>query len=140
MRKPALEDALYRDSQGDWTGHHGISSRDDFLDSPRVQEQAIADYLETVRGYLETNKAAKRIDQNIIGIKAPFTVTESGLVAAAHGQGAEGVRQYLDYLESMGWKSDVDKIADEDTRRKFLAIETRLRRFASTPLRRDRTR
>ena len=83
----------------------------------------------------------KHVGQKIEGIKAPITVTEGGLAAAAHRAGPDGVRQYLDRLERNGWKSDINEMpegSDKERREKdkLHAIETRLREFERVPPRR----
>ena len=49
-------------------------------------------------------------------------------MAAAHAEGHGKVRAYVKHQRENGWVSDFDKL-DEETRLRFLRIETRLRKF-----------
>jgi hypothetical protein len=139
MTGDALEEAGMIDASGRWTGKYGIHSADQFLGNRGAQEKALADYLPKLGAQLEKNGAASHIGQKIEGIKQDFEVTPNGLYAAAHRWGARSVRQYLDFQESNGWKSDVSRFPP-DQREKFLAIETRLREFQNIEMRRDAER
>ena len=133
IRKLALIDTGMVDGQGNWTGRLGIHSKQDFLNNPSVQERVIAEYLAKLEGYLKYNKATTYIGQQIDGIKAKITITMPGLVAAAHKEGAEGTRQYLQHLQNHGWKSDPSTFPQQ-FHDSFRAIETRLRLFENERL------
>ena len=101
---------------------------------PSVQERVIAEYVVKLEGYLKYYKATAHIGQQIDGIKAKITITMPGLIAAAHKEGAEGTRQYLQHLQKHGWRSDPSTFPDVDTEAKYRAIETRLRLFENERL------
>ena len=135
MRKGALQEAGLLDAQGNWTGKHGIKSTKDFLGSPDAQERAFADFMQTKHARLQRNGAFKEVGRSYQGKRDRITVTESGLLAAAHRAGATKVKGYLDHLRSRGWKSDFSGLT-EMTASRYKAIETRLREFQDTPIRR----
>ncbi len=66
--------------------------------------------------------------QEIAGIIGNFKVTPVGLMAAAHAEGQGRVRAYIEYQQNNGWRSSFDNL-NEDTRLRYLRIETRLREF-----------
>lgn len=81
---------------GAWSGKYGATSKAAFLANPDAQIQAETAYLNKVwNSYLAPKGAASYLGQTINGI----TITQSGLVAAAHlvGQG-----KVLDWLASNG--------------------------------------
>ena len=57
------------------------------------------------------------------GIKGAITVTEDGLLAAAHRRGAEDVKRYLEHKATHGWSADVTDTADKRDVPIFTAIE-----------------
>ena len=60
-------------------------------------------------------------------------ITDTGLLAASHREGAGAVHNYLSHLEkdqNGHYHIDYDKIQDPKMRAMFKRIETRLRRFA----------
>lgn len=56
-------------------------------------------------------------------------VRESGLLAAAHRQGKDNVKKYLDFQKDKSWKSDFSKEENPDIRKIYEQVETRLRLF-----------
>ena len=83
------------DYKGSFTGKDGVSSLDDFLADPEAQTQAITRYHNLVwNNYLTqggSGGAANYVGQTINGI----TVTQSGLIAAAHLVGHGPVKAWL---------------------------------------------
>jgi hypothetical protein len=62
MGEQALQDAGYykgdssptkNNWKGTWTGKDGVNSREDFLNNPQAQENAIRAYVDKQRGYIE---------------------------------------------------------------------------------------
>jgi hypothetical protein len=156
MRRPALIDAGMMNADGSWTGRHGIRSPDDFKRNPKAQEQAFADFMRRTEGYLQAEGLTKYIDRALPGRVATFPVTESGLAAAAHRQGAGMVKAYFDFKERTNWaKSDFSTIPEADraavarlqtglkesdrqsAETVFSSVETRLREFSRIPYRRN---
>ena len=83
------------DYSGGWSGKYGVRSLDDFLDDPDAQTRAVTDYHNLVWNRYLTNDgqggAADYVGQTVGGI----TVTQSGLIAAAHLVGHAVVTQWL---------------------------------------------
>ena len=79
------------DWSGEFTGKDGVFSIKDFLNNPQAQENAQIIFKKRQWGYLKACGADKYIGKIING----YTVTASGLLAAAHLKGAGAVRQYL---------------------------------------------
>ena len=72
------------DKSGNFTGKYGVHSKEEFLNDPLAQERAFAEAtLDNVR-QLRRKGAMNHIGQKIEGMEGQFTITESGLVAAAH--------------------------------------------------------
>lgn len=83
----------YKDYQ--WTDKAaklGIKSFQDFLDKPAAQKAIVSEYHDKLRGYLKSNGAIDRVGDVYDGA----TITEEGLLGAAHLVGATGVKQWLD--------------------------------------------
>jgi hypothetical protein len=111
----------------------GLPDRQEFLQSPLLQNLAFAAYIQTMRTYLDSNGADAYIGQTIEGKVETFDVTESGLLAAAHRYGQGNVLAYLMHQARNRWVTDESTFGEnEDV---FLAIETRLREFADIPVR-----
>ena len=72
------------------------------------------------------------IGQIVQGIKGDFTITENGLAAAMHREGAPRVKRYLKFLTKQGWISDESQFPEKSAKI-FKHIETRLREFADIP-------
>ena len=100
MGEMALVDCGYyikktRCYNNDWTGKFtekdGISSIQDFLAKPCVQENAIRIYMKKQWGYLKAIGADKFLGKLFNG----YEITASGLLAGAHLKGAGTVIKYL---------------------------------------------
>lgn len=80
------------DWTGRWTGKYGIASLEEFLANPDAQVQAVTAYHAQVWNTLRKRYGADNyLGSTINGI----TITESGLVAAAHLVGAGNVGDWL---------------------------------------------
>jgi len=134
MTKDALVDAGVLDpNTKKWTGplarKMGIGSEQDFLNNPLAQEMAIQAYMKRTERDLKNRGATKYLGRVIDGIKAKITVTESGLLAAAHRRGAGNVALYLDHLKRHNGISDPSTFPKGELGDIFLNVETRLRLF-----------
>ena len=90
----ALEEAGFKNADGEWTelaNSYGIYSREDFLNSPEGQEQAIRAYHKTVCKYIRFYGLEKYIGKTYCGVK----VTRSGLLAACHLVGVGSMKKAL---------------------------------------------
>ena len=124
MGEAALIDAGYykkpsgrfnNDWSGIFTGRDGVKSIKDFLNNPVAQENAQIIFKKRQWGYLKAVGAHNYIGTVING----YTITPSGLLAAAHLKGAGSVAKYL---KSNG------KVIEKDA---FgTSVETYMKRFA----------
>ena len=103
MTEGALQDLGLMDAGNNWlrSAKYGIGSRKEFLNNPLIQERVMEDFLEIKENRLRNNGSLAHSGQQIEGKKATFTITEGALLAAAHRQGASGVRQYLDWMRAI---------------------------------------
>ena len=99
MGEGALKDAGYykgdptrrNDWIGKWTGKDGVWSKEDFLNNPRAQENAIREFHRKTWRYLKALGLDKYVGKSIRGIY----ITESGLLGGAHLLGAGNVKKFL---------------------------------------------
>ena len=127
------------DESGNWNPDYypGISSRKDYLDNRFAQERIFHDVMRDYDDQLMCKGAYDFLGENIVGLKDAITVTDAGLLAAAHRQGPEKVRQYLQRQQDNGWNTRkwinlMDWVAPSDAA-KFRSIETRLRLLQNVP-------
>ncbi len=116
------------DAKGNWTGKYGIHSRAAFLADPDAQEKALTDYLQDTERQLKADGLFGFTGKSIDGLRARFTITRAGLIAAAHREGAGAVYNYLDRITKNGSTSKGIALTRQER-----AVETRLRTFADTP-------
>lgn len=107
----------------------GVASDADFKNNPSAQEAALADVM---RDYeRQTRRLQQHVGQTYQGIAdGPLTISDAGLIAASHGQGAGATSAYLQRRIN-GRESD-----DPKTRKIDKIIEARMRSFSSIPYRR----
>ncbi|MFT3950864.1 MAG: RHS repeat-associated core domain-containing protein [Oscillospiraceae bacterium] len=94
MGNLSLQEAELMDSSGSWTSYAnglGIFCEDDFLNSKPVQNLAIAKAMAKSWSYI----VSYGLDKYIGKTKFNVTITESGLLAAAHLIGAKGLKDAL---------------------------------------------
>jgi hypothetical protein len=126
----ALRGIGWKRDDGSWTGRFGITSDEEFLANPEAQEHALAEFLERTRKEAVAEGLFARLGKTIDGIVAPSEITEAGIMAAAHRMGARNLREYLEHIESTGWRSDPTIFPEGEEGKKYRAIETRLREFS----------
>jgi hypothetical protein len=61
-------------------------------------------------------------------LKAEITITEAGLVAAAHRGGVKKTSEYLNKVLSPGYQKGATRLSEKE-----LAVEQRLREFQDVP-------
>ncbi len=107
MTRTALRDIGMLDEDQQWTGKYGVHNKREFLTNSDAQEAALIDLTAKYEGYLEDNGHSfdDHRGQVITGLLGDIRITRPGLVAAAHGQGAQAVSVYLDVLKSKNWYS-----------------------------------
>jgi Ca2+-binding RTX toxin-like protein len=99
-----IDIGLYRadgTSANDWrpgyfTGLYGITSKDQFLNSPSAQEQAMTAWMSKLYSYLGSYDALKYDGQVINGV----SITVSGLLGGAHLVGASQLASWLNSGEA----------------------------------------
>ncbi|MBY0431948.1 MAG: hypothetical protein K2Q10_12175 [Rhodospirillales bacterium] len=110
----------------------GVRTNEDFLNSESAQEFTFSEMMEYIHGKFAKNGSFRHLGQIIKGIKENIEIDVPGLMAAGHRAGAGAVKKYLSYMEQHKWESNSynnDKTLPLRQRKKFLAIETRLREF-----------
>jgi peptidoglycan hydrolase-like protein with peptidoglycan-binding domain len=147
MTESALIDAGLKNKAGEWTGSMGVKSKDDFLNSPEIQEKALEKLMAKNERRIESKGIPEIYGNKIEGLRGTIEITEAGVMAAAHRRGATAVIAYLDHIKSNGWTSRAPNAsetgasnfpADKDAA--FRAIETRLREFQGETYRRSTER
>ena len=136
LTKGGLIDIKMMRADGTWTGKHGITSTKQFFDNIDVQNLAFTEYMSVTEGYVHEGGDFDAFDyrgqeiDGVLGIK--FSISPVGMMAAAHRWGAGGLRDYIKHLRKNNWVSNFDEFDDEN-KKKYLAIETRLREFENAP-------
>ncbi len=96
-----LVDIGWRSADGGWSAaaqRQGVNSEAEFLARPAAQEAAMTAYLRRVETQLERNGSAARQGEVLRGVSGrDITLTEAGLVAAAHRRGAGAVARWLQH-------------------------------------------
>lgn len=131
LRSGALNPTDFLDDRNRWTGKRGIDSAEEFLNDPESQEWAFAEFMRAMEKddlAPERTFGLRNVGQAVTSPDGDFTVTKSGLMAAAHRRGGPAVRDYLAFLSRNGWHSDLDALPDI-LKTKYLEIEARMRDF-----------
>lgn len=139
LRDPLI-DAGWRDRVSSaWSARArsaGVTSDAEFLANPVAQETAFNDVLRANERQLRANGAMGFDGQRLTGLRGgEVPITEAGLAAAAHREGARTVRRYLDHRAAnlpappaiAGRRGDLSR---------FNEVERRLQGFAGTPYQR----
>lgn len=96
MQEDALIDAGWKNTDGTWSekaGEAGVHSDKDFLANPNAQEQAFTDALQAYHNQLSNDGGLSDVGETIKDSTGkPLAVTEAGLMAATHKEGARAVR------------------------------------------------
>ena len=125
----ALRDIGWQDASGNWTERAaaaGVRSEADFLATPSAQEAAMGQYLARTERQLSANGALGAAGRTVKASDGqPVTLTEAGLVAAAHRRGAGAVARWLEHRTRTP-----DAPVPEASRAAFAGVERRLRDFA----------
>ncbi len=124
----SLLDLGWKNAQGGWTPlaeRHGVRSEADFLASPAAQEAAMSHFLRRVEVQLERNGVMTRQGGQVRGLDGQeISLTEGGMVAAAHRRGSGMLARYLAHRTNT---PDAPLSARE--RSAFQAVERRLQDF-----------
>jgi hypothetical protein len=105
-----------------------VNSAAEFLANPEAQENALTDFLQSTERQLQANGAFGFIGTTVNGLVGQFTITQAGLIAAGHRQGATATHDYLDRVAANGFTSRGLNLNRVERR-----VETRLRTFADAP-------
>jgi len=141
MQRAALQSVGFRDASGAWTGALGVHEPDDYLRNHHAQDVAFAGYMGVLRRELRRRDAFRWQGDEVTGQSgAAFTISESGLLAAAHREGSYAVRAYLDYLAAQDGNAEGVAYPEGKVGQSgrlladaFAQIEGRLARFAEIP-------
>jgi hypothetical protein len=136
IQEAVLRDAGWIDNNGAWTARarsFGVSSDSDFLARPEAQEAALTDAIRIYGRQTRSNGSSGFLGTTFIGFNGqPTPITESGLIAAAHRDGAGRLLEYLRHKEAgLPQPSGID--GQRTNRSAFNAIEGRLQAFATVP-------
>ncbi|MBI3507284.1 MAG: hypothetical protein HY059_20810 [Proteobacteria bacterium] len=127
----ALADIEWRNLDGTWTKEarkHGVRSDHDFLSKPSAQEDAFTAYMRRNEEQLQANGSKHHVGEKYCDHEGKSVkVTEAGLAASAHREGARATKDALDKL-----KSKRDGNPREFTDAEKRAIK-RMRDFADVP-------
>lgn len=112
-----------------WTGKFGVFSEQQFLNNPVAQEKALEAFMQDAQRQFTVFGIWQKAGLSIQTTQGPVTVTENGLLAAAHKEGPPRVRDYVRHVEGNGGRMNPSlkgtKLGDS-----FEKIEERLRDFA----------
>ena len=132
IRRDGFKDAGYINNNNQWAGKNNINSTNDYLNNEQLQEKALDDFMTAKYRQLENNGSRQYLGAPIRGVVDNFTITDTGLLAASHREGAGAVHNYLSHLESDKngrYYMNYNNISDTRQRDMFKRIETRLREF-----------
>ena len=104
FRVVAFKEVGMIDSNGNWIegNKYGVTSFEEFLNDPVAQEKAMEGFLAKYQGYLKNSEVVGEdieIDQG--GKTFTLTITEDGLLAAAHHAGPTGAQNFVRDLIEM---------------------------------------
>lgn len=132
IRRDGFKDTGYIDNKNQWTGKNNIYSIIDFLNNQDAQEKFLDEYFQVKYRQLQSNGSLKYLGYPFKGVINNFDITDTGLLAASHREGAGAVHNFLSHLEKDAngrYYLDYDKIQNLKQRDTFKHIETRLREF-----------
>jgi hypothetical protein len=137
LRDPLPDAGWWDPRTGSWTARAhaaGVTSDADFLANPVAQEAALNDVMRRNEEQLAANGAMRFVGQQPPGLRGgSVPITEAGLAAAAHREGARAVRRYLAHrADNLPAPAPVAGRGDLS---RFNEVERRLRAFADTPYR-----
>jgi len=100
----ALRDIKWKDTDGAWTDlarEHEIDSDSAFLANPAAQEEAMTAYMDRNEAQLKANESKSHIGIEYRDHEGRrLKITESGLAAAAHREGAGATARTLEKLQA----------------------------------------
>lgn len=104
---------------GAWTGKHGATSKEVFLSSPDIQDQAAKEWVGLLCKRLHHHRLDRYVGQTMAGVE----VTESGIIAAAHLKGFGNAKRpgVIAFLKSDGQTDPADAFGTQVSKymRKF---------------------
>jgi hypothetical protein len=74
-----------------WTSKDGVKSKQEFLDNPKAQENAIRDYMKVQWGYIIFHNLDRSVGQKVNGI----LIATSGLLAGCHLGGHGNLNAFI---------------------------------------------
>lgn len=131
MLRDAFRAIGWQDEDGRWTSaarEWGIDTDEAFLDAPDAQEYAMRAYTRDNRRQLVANKSLEFVGRKFVSPNGrSFTVSEAGVLAAAHRAGASRTKRVL---EKLARKSAGNSPNFDDKER---AAISRMRMFEDVP-------
>lgn len=133
LRDPLI-DAGWRDPEtGNWTQRAreaGVRNDAEFLANPAAQEAALTDVMRRNEAQLRSNGSYNFVGRQLPGLRGgdSIIISESGLNAAAHREGARAVRRYLEH-RSLNLPQPAP-VEGRGSLSSFNQVEHRLRAFA----------
>lgn len=88
--------SVKNDWRGRWAGKHGISSKQDFLNSPAVQDEAVRELAEFNWKFAKQKGLHKYIGNKVKGVN----ITKAGILAGMHLKGGGGVINFVIHMEN----------------------------------------
>jgi hypothetical protein len=135
LRDPLADAGWWNLQTRNWTPRAraaGVSSDAEFLASPAAQEAALNDIMRRNEEQLVANGAMGFVGRQVPGLRGgPVPITEAGLAAAAHREGARAVQRYLAHRARN--LPPPASVTGRGNLSSFNEIERRLRAFAETP-------
>jgi hypothetical protein len=107
----SLREIGWMDGNNHWTEtarKNGVRSDHNFLNSKEIQNKAAQAYFEKNYGYVKAldvdgKNPFELVGTRVAGKEGDFTISEAGLMAAAHRHGAGKLKKYLDYMKASNW-------------------------------------
>lgn len=104
---------------GAWTGKHGATSKEVFLSSPDIQDQAAKEWVSLLCKRLHHHRLDRYVGKTMAGAE----ITESGIIAAAHLKGFGNAKRpgVIAFLKSDGQTDPADAFGTQVSKymRKF---------------------
>lgn len=118
----------YGDRWTEKARQHGVTSDEDFLKKPDAQEAAMSDAMREAERQAAAKGAYSYVGRTFTGVSGnKVTITDAGIAAAAHREGAGATSQYLRR------RANNQKAKSPEGRQSDKNVEKRLRDFENVP-------
>ena len=142
MQRAALVSVGFQRPDGSWTGALGVNEEDDFLNNPHAQDVAFSAYMEVAWQEMRTRETDRWIGYQFTDQSGVLrTVTQLGLIAAAHREGSYAFKKFLEFVAEndgslVGVTIPDELLAKGHSRSKvdiYPSVSARLARFQQIP-------